>query len=778
MTSRRKSTPSGRSRPSGRKTPQTRRRYSWRGLILRLLVIFVLLVAGWMIYLDTQVTSKFEGHRWEVPSRVYARALDLYQGAPVKREDLEWELRQLGYSQDGSLSRAGSFSRQGNGLRLRTRGFSFADGPEPPRTLDVHFNGGTVSSLNVRAGTASPVVRLEPLPIGGIYPAHNEDRILIHLDELPPLFAETLTAVEDRNFEDHRGIAPVSVMRAMVANMRAGRVVQGGSTLTQQLVKNFYLTADRTFSRKINEALMAILLELHYPKDEILQAYMNEVYLGQAGQRAIHGFGLGSQFYFGKPVGELDLHEVALLVAIVRGPAYYNPRRNPERALERRNLVIRLVAEAGYVDAEKAEAAASRPLDVIDTPRFQANPYPAFMDLVRVHLQRDYEDEDLQSEGLRTFTTLDPLVQRAATRQLGATIDRLDTGPETETLEGAMVITAPQSGEVMAMAGGRAAGSMGFNRAMAARRPIGSLVKPAIYLAALEDPARYTLTSRVLDEPFRIEFENGDEWSPRNFDGESHGEVPLHRALANSYNQATVRLGLDVGLTSVIDVLQRLGLERRPRAYPSLLLGSIDMSPLQVTELYQTIAASGYRVPLRSITAVTTSQGETLSRYDLDIRQVVEPGPMHLLHYAMQETVREGTGRGVYRQLPDSMRVAGKTGTTDGGRDTWFAGFTGNYLGVAWVGTDDNRPTILSGGTGALPVWSGVMAELPQQSFSPVVPGDISYHWIDDETGAVTRENCRDARQIPYINGSEPEATTPCGDTMGGRMQRWFQRLF
>ncbi|TVP55197.1 MAG: penicillin-binding protein 1B [Halomonadaceae bacterium] len=760
-----------------KKSPPVKRR-SWSGLFLRLLLVAALLLTVWVVYLDHQVTSRFEGNRWEVPSRVFARALELYEGASLSPDALESELAALGYRRDGALSQPGTWHRQGNQLRLRSRGFQFPGGPESGRTLSLRFDNSTISQMRVEQGQPEPVVRLEPQAIGGIYPAHNEDRILIRLEQLPPLFREALIVTEDRDFADHWGLAPVSIARAMLANMRAGRVVQGGSTLTQQLVKNFYLTADRTYSRKLNEAMMAVLLELRYPKEEIFAAYLNEVYLGQAGQRSIHGIGLASQFYFGKPLSELEVQESALLVAMVRGPTYYNPRRHPQRATERRNLVLGLLEEQGNLSAGAARDARRAPLGVIEQPRFQANPYPAFMDLVRQHLKRDYDDKDLQSSGLRIFTTLDPQVQTTAARRLSETLDELSAGPGNDTLEGAMVITRPHSGEVQAVVGSRASGAMGFNRAVAARRPIGSLIKPAIYLSALEQPSRYTLISPLKDEPFRIEFRNGDEWSPKNFDGKSHGEVPLHQALSKSYNQATVRLGLDVGLDPVRDMLQRLGLERRPGSYPALLLGSLDLSPLQVTELYQTLAASGYQVPLRSITAVTTSDGEILSRYDLEIRQVVEPGPMHLLHYAMQETVRDGTGRGVYRFLPDAIHVAGKTGTTDGGRDTWFAGFTGNTLGVTWVGTDDNVPTLLSGGTGALRVWGRVMADLPQQSLAPVVPGNVDYHWIDTESGLLTAENCRDARRIPFIAGSAPTQTRPCGDTMGGRVQRWFERLF
>ncbi len=767
----------GKSQAPRKKPP--RRTFRWKSLVWRLALVGLLLLVAWMIYLDIEVTSTFEDHRWEVPSRVYARPLELYSGAPVDIKAVEEELRELGYLPVSATPRsAGYFSRSGSTLVVHTRGFRFPDGDEPGRLLELGFSNGNLERFRVLENEEEPIARLEPQQIAGIYPGHNQDRVLVRLDDVPPLLRETLIRVEDRNFEDHFGLAPVSIMRAFVANLRAGRVVQGGSTLTQQLVKNFYLTDARTYQRKFNEALMALLLELRYSKDDILESYINEVYLGQAGPRAIHGFGLGSRFYFGKELQELELHEIALLVAMVRGPSYYNPRRFPERARDRRNLVIDVLESQRVIDARTADKARSQPLEVVAPPREAVNRYPGFMDLVRHHLERDYSDEDLESAGLRIFTTLDPRVQESAERQMSNMLVAIEQDEAPGALEGAALITRRESGEIQALVAGRDPRYSGFNRAMQARRPIGSLVKPAVYLAALEQPDRYTLASRLQDEPFEIEFENGDLWAPRNFDGEAHGEVPLHRALSQSYNLATVRLGLDIGLESVLDSLERLGLRYQPPLYPSLLLGSIDMTPLEVAELYQTIAAGGFQVPLRSIRAVTTSEGEVLSRYDLDLRRQVDAGPMHLLHYGLQEAMREGTGRSVYNLIPGHLHTAGKTGTTNEGRDSWFAGFTGSHLGVFWVGGDDYRATHLTGSTGALQIWGRTMGELPQSSFTPVIPDGIRYDWIDEETGAITEDECRGARQMPFIEGSQPRERVACEDTVGGRIQRWFQRNF
>ncbi len=644
--------------------------------------------------------------------------------------------------------------------------------------MSFTVSGDRVSNFRVVAGDASPIVRLEPAQIGGIYPAHKEDRILIRLEDLPPMFEETLLAVEDRSFYDHSGIAPLSIARAMWVNLQAGRVVQGGSTLTQQLVKNFFLTRDQTLIRKGNEALMSLLLELHYDKRDILETYLNEVYLGQAGSRGIHGFGLASQFYFGESLGNLELHQLALLVGMVKGPSYYDPRRHPERALERRNLVIDVLVETGHIDAAQASRAKGRPLGIAARPSYSENRYPAYIDLVRRHLARDYKEEDLKSEGLRIFTTLDPLLQHAAEYSVRETLDDLGGAPTEGGLESAMVVTARDSGEVLALVGGRDPKFAGFNRAVDASRPIGSLVKPFIYLAALQQPQRYTLITPVEDRSFSLVFDDGRRWEPQNYDKQERGDVPLHSALSHSYNLPAVRVGLDVGIDKVIAVLQDLGVTSPVPEYPSMLLGAVSMSPVTVAQIYQGLATSGFNTPLRTIRQVTDAKGEPLSRYNLKVDQVADPAAVHLVQYAMQETMQEGTGRSAYRFVPGSLTLAGKTGTTDDGRDSWFAGFSGDLLAVTWVGRDDNGPTSLTGASGALPVWARFMSQVPQHGFSPVVPDGVRYHWVDPAAEALTDEFCDNARFVPFIAGSEPTATVSCSGRLQKRLRGWFEGLF
>jgi len=744
---------------------------------MRVSAIGLVLLACWMVYLDAVVTSRFEGRRFEVPSRVYARPLELYDGAGVSSGSLERELALAGYRK-GDGVKPGSYRRNGGHFIISTRGFRFPDGSEPRRTLSLNIYGDRIQGFSVSSGESAAIVRLEPARIGGIYPAHKEDRILVRLEEVPQLLPKALMAVEDRNFYSHFGIAPASIGRAMLANMRAGQIVQGGSTLTQQLVKNFFLTRDQTLLRKGNEALMSILLEWHYEKDDILETYLNEVYLGQAGTRSINGFGLASQFYFGESLKDLDVHQIALLVGMVKGPSYYNPRRHPERAIQRRNLVISEMEDAGLIDSAKAARARGLSLGVSVKPSYSENRYPAYIDLVRRHLARDYKEADLRSEGLRIFTTLNPAIQYAAEYAITDTLPRLASGDVGKALEATLVVTAKDTGEVLALVGGKDPQFAGFNRALDANRPIGSLIKPFTYLTALEQPDRYTLMTPVLDKSFTLEFDDGRRWQPKNYDGEERGEVPLHRALSKSYNLPAVRVGLDVGVPAVIKTLRAFGVATPISEYPSMLLGSVAMSPVTVAQIYQGLATSGFNTPLRTIREVTDSAGGALSRYSLEVDQVADPAAVHLLQYAMQETMQEGTGRSAYYSVPKELTLAGKTGTTDDGRDSWFAGFSGDLLAVAWVGRDDNGPTALTGATGALPVWSRFMAQVPQHGFSPVIPDGVSYHWVNPEKQALTDEYCDNARLLPFISGSEPTQRVSCSGTLERKIRGWFEGLF
>ena len=726
----------------------------WSGLMFKVGLVGLVLLAGLTIYLDAVVQEKVSGKRWAVPAQVFARPWELYVGQQLSRDDFIAELSALGYRTAPAVNQPGQMAASASQVDVHTRGFQFFEGAEPSQRLSVRFSGREIAALS---GSNDPVMaRMEPLMIGGIYPAHNEDRILVRLDQTPPYLVEALIATEDRDYFQHFGVSPKGIIRAMYVNAVAGGVVQGGSTLTQQLVKNFYLTSERSLVRKGTEAIMAVLLEIHYPKEEILEAYLNEVFLGQDGRRAVHGFGLASQYYFAQPLRELQLHQVALLVAMVKGPSYYNPRRHTERAKARRDLVIGMLAEQGMISQEQAEEAQQRDLDVSVRGSMADTSYPAFMDLVKRQLKEDYRDEDLTSEGLRIFTSFDPLLQNKAEKAVQDTVKRLGPAEGDIPIEAAMVVTSAQAGEVLALVGGRDPRYSGFNRALDASRPIGSLIKPAIYLTALEKPQQYALTTLVEDAPMTLQAEPGKTWTPQNYDRTSHGWVPLHKALSSSYNQAAVRIGMDVGVPEVLRTVERLGVKHDWRPLPAMLLGSGAMTPMQVTDMYQTMATGGYSTPLRAIRNVLDSQGEPLRPYPFEAQQRFDPATMYLLQEGMSRVLAQGTGRSAYNQVPSSIRLAGKTGTTNDLRDSWFAGFSDDLVAVSWLGRDDNGPTRLTGASGALQVWSAFMGQAYPRSLSTAPPAGITMAWIDETTGLGSDQSCPGAIQAPFRSGYEP----------------------
>ncbi|EXJ15108.1 penicillin-binding protein 1B [Imhoffiella purpurea] len=722
--------------------------FRW-GLVLGIVGAAALSV--YAVHLDRVVRGKFEGQRWALPARVYARALELYADRHLDAEQFQAELERLSYHPADDPNAPGTYSREGDRFLVSTRAFRFWDGQEPSRNLDIQFAEGKVSSLKGAEGDPDPaLVRLDPMLIASIYPTHHEDRVLVRRKDLPDLLVKTLMAVEDRNFYQHIGIDPKGILRAAISNFQAGAVVEGASTLTQQLVKNFYLNAERTFERKIKEALMAFLLERRYGKDEILEAYANEIYLGQDGSRAIHGFGLASQFYFNLPLSELSIPQTALLVGMVQAPSSLDPRRHPEAALKRRNLVLDLMVRDDVITMGQAEAAKTTSLGIQDGGGRPAGQYPGFITLVRRQLQRDYRDEDLRSEGLNIFTTLDPLVQATVEKALPKKLGELEKSRRMKagTLETAAVVTSVTQGEVLAIAGGRQPGFAGFNRALDSVRSIGSLVKPAVYLTALSQPDRYTLTTSIQDKPVSLP-DGNKRWQPKNYNHRVYGPVMLSDALARSLNLATVNLGLDLGVGKVADTLYRLGAQRRIRVVPSLLLGSVSMSPLEVAQMYQTIAAGGYRAPLRAIREVVDARGHPLNRYPLAVEAVVDPKAAFLTTWALQRVVTNGTARWLGGQLPKGMSMAGKTGTTDDMRDSWFAGFSGDKVAVVWVGRDDYKPMGLAGGSGALRVWGEFMLDMENEPI-PDIPPD----------GVVVADACGRSK-VPYIG--DASAARSCG---------------
>ena len=765
------------------------RRISLKRSLWLVLLVATLLAAAYALYLDIRVRDEFEGRRFALPARIYARPLELHAGLRMPLAAVEEELRAAGYREGAREGESGWYVREGDKLEIAVRPFVFWDGPQEAKRVRAAFSDKEVSSLHDAQGAELPLARLEPLLIGGIYPANNEDRVLVRLDEVPKQLVDALLATEDRSFFSHHGFDPRGLARA-AWSMTTGKGLQGGSTLTQQLVKNFFLTPERTVWRKFTELIMAVLLEVHYDKQEILETYLNEIYLGQDRDRAVHGIGLAAQYYFGKQVQNLSLAESALLVGMVKGPAVYDPYRHAQRALERRNLVLREMKDLSFVTLEQYSAARSAALGVSARAGMGTSPFPAFLQLVQRQLRRDYADADLRSEGLRVFTTLDPRVQGAAERALTRTLAQFDKSKRfgEPGLEGAIVVTDTQSGEVEALVGARDPRYRGFNRALDAARPVGSLLKPAIYLTALADPARYTLVTPLDDGPFVWKSRGAPDWEPANYDRKFHGLVPLRTALANSYNAASARLGTDLGVDKVLANIRKLGIERDIQPFASSLLGAVDLSPLEVAQMYQTIASQGWRTPLRAIREVTTQDGKPLKRYALAVEQAFPPEPMYLLGFALQDVVHEGTAQSLKNWVPVELGAAGKTGTTDEQRDAWFAGFTGDKLGVVWVGYDDNRAARLSGASSALPVWGEMMAAVSPEALVLAPPDGVEMVSIDPASGLRGGVSCPGSVELPFAKGSAPEGRAPCSGSADAVVEAvgeavkpvksWLERLF
>lgn len=754
------------------------------------LILSPFLLAGaiaYVAYQDYTVRQQFEGKRWALPAHVYAAPTELYAGQSMDADRLEAILDELKYRPDPSLSTQATYYRLDNEIVVNTREFQFWDKLEPARRARLKFSAGAVGALSDEdEGQELAMLRLEPVQIGSFYPALKEDRILVKREEVPETLVNALLAVEDRDFYEHFGISLKGIARAMFANLRAGGFVQGGSTLTQQLVKNFYLNSERTLWRKLNEAVMSLILEARYSKDEILEAYMNEIYLGQDGARAVHGFGLASQYYFSRSLDELELQHVALLVALVRGPSYYDPVRTPDKAKKRRDLVLDEMAEQGYISPAQARQAQARPLDVIDNPHQAISRYPAFLDLVRRQLQQEYRNEDLTSEGLRIFTTLDVEAQEQLQAAIRSTLPKLDKQTKSGgALETAAIVTRRATGEIAALAGGRDPQAAGFNRALDSSRQIGSLYKPVVYLTALADPGKYTLATPLQDTALRVSNPGGGAWAPKNYDGRQHGAVPLHQALAHSFNLATVRLGMDVGVAHTLKTLRNLGVERDMPVYPSTLLGVGELTPMEVTQMYQTLADEGFVTPPKAIQSVVSQDGKPLKRYPLlNVRQILDPAAVYLVDVALQEVTREGTAKSVYSYLPGRFNVAGKTGTTNDMRDSWFAGFTGDYLGVVWVGRDDNQSAKLTGAQGALQIWGATMRKLSREPLLLDAPDNVQQVWIDRANGLRASEACPTAARYPFIAGSAPEEFSACSGENGEAQEAedegksWLKALF
>ncbi len=703
--------------------------------VIRAAFAVLILAVAYIAWLDLSVRAVFEDHEWDVPARIYARSLTVAAGAQVSPRRLDAELRHLRYREvRDTVQRPGEFYRRGSEFGVFVRSFAYWDGVRPARRLKIIFAEDHVAALS-SDGKDVDEWPMEPAVIARIHSGRAEDRIPVRLQDVPRNLVLALLAVEDRGFAEHLGVSLRGLARATVANLKAGRAVQGGSTLTQQLAKNFFLDGSRSFSRKVNEALIALLLEVRYSKSQILEAYLNEIYLGQDGRRAVHGFGLAARFYFGRHLKELRVHEIALLVGMVRGASYYDPRRHPGRALQRRDRVIEMMVDAGVLQLKRAKAITRSPLGVLARPPGSNYAYPAFIQQVKNELSKHLRHTENESRPLGVYTTLDPFVQSAAEQALAgqvAALTRRD-GKRYAGTQGSVVAINPASGEILSLVGDKNPRAAGFNRALHARRPIGSLVKPAVFLTALRSGRGYGETTYLMDAKVRLTGEDGRTWRPRNYDGKVHGRVPFVDALAHSYNLATVQLGLDVGLGNVISTLRRLGVESRINPYPSVLLGALSLAPVDVARMYQPLAAQGRRAKVHAVKAVMLGE-RRIFLHRARPERIMPEKDIFVLRGMLEQVIERGTAKWARSQFRPEVRFAGKTGTTDEMRDSWFAGFGRDHLAVVWLGRDDNKPVRLSGSAGALRVWADLMNGIDAAGL-PRAAAEKSLRWAGAGSG-------------------------------------------
>ena len=714
----------------GRK-PRGKRGWFW--LLLKLFIVFVVLIAIYGVYLDQKIRSRIDGKVWQLPAAVYGRMVNLEPDMSISKNEMVKLLQATQYRQVTKMTRPGEFTVQAKSIEMIRRPFDFPDSKEGQVRARLTFDGDRLETIeNMDNDRQFGFFRLDPRLITMLSSANGEQRLFVARNGFPDLLVDTLLATEDRHFYEHDGISLYSIGRAVLANLTAGRTVQGASTLTQQLVKNLFLSSERSYWRKANEAYMAVLMDARYSKDRILELYMNEVYLGQSGDNEIRGFPLASLYYFGRPVEELSLDQQALLVGMVKGASIYNPWRNPKLALERRNLVLRLLQQQQVIDQELYDMLSARPLGV--QPRGGViSPQPAFMQMVRQELQSKLGDKVKDLSGVKIFTTFDSVAQDAAEKAAVEGIPALKKQRKLSDLETAMVVVDRNTGEVRAMVGGAEPQFAGYNRAMQARRSIGSLAKPATYLTALSQPNQYRLNTWIADAPISIRLSNGQTWSPQNDDRRysDSGKVMLVDALTRSMNVPTVNLGMALGLPAVVDTWTKLGAPKNQlNAVPSMLLGALNLTPIEVAQAFQTIASGGNRAPLSALRSVIAEDGTVLYQSYPQAERAVPAQAAYMTLWTMQQVVQRGTGRQLGAKYP-GLHLAGKTGTTNNNVDTWFAGIDGREVVITWVGRDNNQPTKLYGASGAMSIYQRYLANQSPVPLNLVAPEDIVDMGVD-----------------------------------------------
>ncbi len=743
----------------GKKAKKSFSLLAFFGTVLAMLLFFV---GGYMgnLTLTSRKTLKLrmEGKRFSFPSKIYSLTRTIYPGMFLSRKQLVKKLKCLGYRKVKRVVKKGEFSVHRNSVSVYTRGFKVPPNTLKARKIKVVFNGNKlvqIKELTRNKGLA--YLEFEPELLAVLYGVKRESRKFVPIQKIPKHLIDALITTEDRRFYTHFGIDPRSVLRAMLANIKAGKVVQGGSTLTQQLAKNFFLTPKRTLKRKVGEAVMAVLMEYYYSKEQILECYLNEVYWGQKGSIEIHGVGEASTYYFDKNPEDMTLAECATLAAIIKGPQIYSPYRNKNKAIKRRNIVLGKMKKAGIITEQELKEAKAEKIS-LSGYTILSRKAPYFIDFLKQQLIRNYSEEDLEKEGLHIFTTLDPNMQEIAENTLKNSLKHLEkkyTNKGLNKANGCIVVLQPQTGYILALVGGKNYIKSQFNRATQAKRQVGSILKPMVYLSAIQS-RKYTTMSLIENTPLSLTVK-GKLWQPRNFTKTFSKSVTLREALEHSINIPTVRLGMALGFDKVLNTAKRLGIKTKLPRLPSLFLGAVELTPLEVLSAYGTIANYGVRAEPITIKKVTDKHNKIIKRKAVRINEGVDEGAAFITVSMLKGVVEHGTGRRA-RAMGFTKEAAGKTGTTSKYRDAWFVGFTSNLACLTWVGRDDYRSIHLTGSQAALPIWAEFMKQATKNKpQTPFIPSEeVVELEVDRLTGFIANENCPDRVMEYFITGTEP----------------------
>lgn len=734
-------------------------------VIAGLLAVIALALYVW--HLSVRIENRFSAQRWRIPSTVYSDTTLLYPGQRFDPQSLKEKLLDLGYRPLSRRPRQkGEMRFAGSAVEVYLNDLKVPSRNQAGFPVKIRFDGGRIGSIERLGGRDSlPIVELEPEEIGQFYGPERQRRQLVAIQQVPRDLVHAVLAAEDSRFFEHHGFDPLGMLRALYVNLRYGEIRQGGSTITQQLAKNFFLTPERTFSRKLVELVMSIIIEKMYTKDEILEIYLNDIYLGQSGSVAINGVGEAAMFYFGQKVADISLAEAAAIAGLIRAPGRYSPYIDKGRCRQRRDAVLKAMHAKGWVTAEALQAGLAQPIRTVGE-NIAAKKAPYFMDYLSRQLESLYSPDDLTGLGLSIYTTLDTQVQRAAERALERGLTRLENKvpglrkkDPAHQLQGAVIVMQPKTGFILAMVGGRNYALSQFNRIDQSRRQPGSAFKPLIYLAALDV---LTPASRLSNAP-RTYLIDGKPWAPENVNPSQVSDVSMREALATSNNRATVDLAMQVGLERILEQVGRFQFSTSIRPFPSMALGAFEVVPLELARAYCALAGDGvlpYPLPIRD---VTDGSGQILNQAHLNIERLIDPAKAYIITDMLRSVVTQGTAQALANWgLPGA--VAGKTGTTNNFRDAWFVGYTPDILALVWVGFDNGDPINASGTSAALPIWADLMKAIPQY-FSGAgfkMPAGVVTRIVCSESGLLaTGRSCPLPMEEVFLENNVPDQPCP-----------------